>query len=435
MKTPLTFLLSLTFLFLFSGSVYGDDFDDGKDAMRRGDYKTGIGKFKLLAKQGHTEAQFTLGVLYSHGIGVTLSGKESVKWFERAAELGHVPAQYSLGLMFYKGDKVQQNYMEAKKWFLKAAKLGYAEAQSQLSLMYYTGLGVIQDFKKAEKYGLMAAEQGDAQAQTTLSTIYSEGNGVPINDEESVKWLQLAANQGFADAQFLLGFRYETGLGVQKNHMEALNWYRKAAKRGNAKAQSKLDETTEKMAEATLNKNKNSSVELNQSASIFLECKTVKIKLLETDILELDIAKGKLIWVEDDVGFLVNLPMKIEDFSDNIIRASYTMKEMLARTLSSNQEFDKKQLANLREMKSTIEYFKNVVPQKLIESGLSPEESKKKAEGLFDSIFGSKQYVELDRNSGEILWIQPHIKSQIVGGNDVQRKVKKGKCMKLGKKF
>ena len=32
MKTPLTFLLSLTFLFLFSGSVYGDDFDYGYDA-------------------------------------------------------------------------------------------------------------------------------------------------------------------------------------------------------------------------------------------------------------------------------------------------------------------------------------------------------------------------------------------------------------------
>ena len=35
MKTPLTFLLSLTFLFLFSGSVYGDDFQDGLDAYNR----------------------------------------------------------------------------------------------------------------------------------------------------------------------------------------------------------------------------------------------------------------------------------------------------------------------------------------------------------------------------------------------------------------
>jgi hypothetical protein len=36
MKTKkLTFLLSLTFLFLFSGSFYGDNFQDGVDAFKR----------------------------------------------------------------------------------------------------------------------------------------------------------------------------------------------------------------------------------------------------------------------------------------------------------------------------------------------------------------------------------------------------------------
>ena len=56
MNKQFTLLLSLTFLFLFSGSVYGDDYKDGKDAMRRGDYKTGIGKFKLLAEQGEEKS-------------------------------------------------------------------------------------------------------------------------------------------------------------------------------------------------------------------------------------------------------------------------------------------------------------------------------------------------------------------------------------------
>ena len=37
---PLTFLLALTFLFLFSGSVYGDDFKDALDAIKRGDFRT-----------------------------------------------------------------------------------------------------------------------------------------------------------------------------------------------------------------------------------------------------------------------------------------------------------------------------------------------------------------------------------------------------------
>ena len=43
MKTkPLTFLLALTFLFLFSGSsvVFGDDMQDGFDAAASGDFET-----------------------------------------------------------------------------------------------------------------------------------------------------------------------------------------------------------------------------------------------------------------------------------------------------------------------------------------------------------------------------------------------------------
>ena len=53
MKTkPLTSLLALTFLFLFSGSVFGDDFQDGLDAYDRKDYKEAVRLFRLSAEQG-----------------------------------------------------------------------------------------------------------------------------------------------------------------------------------------------------------------------------------------------------------------------------------------------------------------------------------------------------------------------------------------------
>ena len=35
MNKPLTFLLAVTFLFLFGGSVYGDDYQDGMDAAKK----------------------------------------------------------------------------------------------------------------------------------------------------------------------------------------------------------------------------------------------------------------------------------------------------------------------------------------------------------------------------------------------------------------
>ncbi len=72
MKTkPLTFLLALTFLFLFSGSsvVFGDDLQDGLDAAQRQDYKTAHRLWLPLAEQGVAEVQYNLGVMYSNGQG------------------------------------------------------------------------------------------------------------------------------------------------------------------------------------------------------------------------------------------------------------------------------------------------------------------------------------------------------------------------------
>ena len=47
MKTLLTFLLSLTFLFLFSGSVYGEELQDAIDAYQKQDWKEAVKWYHL----------------------------------------------------------------------------------------------------------------------------------------------------------------------------------------------------------------------------------------------------------------------------------------------------------------------------------------------------------------------------------------------------
>ena len=47
MNKKLTFLLSLTFLFLFGCSDNGGDFQDGVDAHKRKDYKEAVRLFRL----------------------------------------------------------------------------------------------------------------------------------------------------------------------------------------------------------------------------------------------------------------------------------------------------------------------------------------------------------------------------------------------------
>ena len=87
-KTKLTFLLSLTFLFLFSGSVYGDDYQDGVDAYLKQDYKTAHKLFLSLAEQGDASAQFNLGMMYDNGRGVPQDYALAYMWFNLCGSSG-----------------------------------------------------------------------------------------------------------------------------------------------------------------------------------------------------------------------------------------------------------------------------------------------------------------------------------------------------------
>ena len=90
MKTSLTFLLSLTFLFLFSGSsvVIADDYQDGLDAYKRQDYKEAIKWFRLSAEQGHAKAQNNLGSMYEKGQGVLQDYSLAHMWWNICGSSG-----------------------------------------------------------------------------------------------------------------------------------------------------------------------------------------------------------------------------------------------------------------------------------------------------------------------------------------------------------
>jgi hypothetical protein len=122
---PLTFLLSLTFLFLFSGFVYGDDYDDAIDAYKRKDYKEAVRLYRLSAEQGDPDAQYNLGQFYLRGeLGVPQDYKEAVKWYRKAAEQYDVDAQSNLGFMYNKGQGVPQDYVIAHMWFNLCGSIG-----------------------------------------------------------------------------------------------------------------------------------------------------------------------------------------------------------------------------------------------------------------------------------------------------------------------
>ena len=226
MKTKqFIFLLLLTLLFLFTSSCGDDyDFDVAYDAHEKGDFKTAHRLFLPQAEQGHSLAQYNLGVMYQNGQGVPQDYKEAVKWYRLAAEpdqvnQGVTAAQYYLGWIYQNGQGVPQDYKEAVKWYRLAAEQGRfnlcgsitmylksencvenknisAKAQFELGAMYQNGLGVSQDYKEAVKWYRLSAEQGDPETQYILGTMYKDGRGVPQDYALAHMWFNLSGSNG-----------------------------------------------------------------------------------------------------------------------------------------------------------------------------------------------------------------------------------------------
>jgi TPR repeat protein len=96
---------------------------------------------------------------------------EAVRWFRLAAEQGHTGAQFRLGLAYGLGDGVPQDYGEAVRWFRLAAEQGHADAQATLGYMYAAGQGVVQDYVSAHMWLNIATAAGSAEARRARDSV------------------------------------------------------------------------------------------------------------------------------------------------------------------------------------------------------------------------------------------------------------------------
>jgi hypothetical protein len=195
-----------------------------------------VQELKVNAEKGDAKAQYTLGLCYHEGQGVTKDYSEAVKWFRKAAEQGFADAQFTLGSEYRKGEGVSKNIAEAVKWFRKAAEQNSAEAQFNLGGCYVMGEGVKKDYVEAVNWFRKAAEQDFAAAQAKLGYCYYYGQGVTKDEAEAVIWYRKAAEQNDTDAQNNLGVCFAFGTGVAKDYVEGYKWILLAAAKGFDKA-------------------------------------------------------------------------------------------------------------------------------------------------------------------------------------------------------
>ncbi len=214
------------------------DYSAGQRAYERGDYATALKECLPPATAGDPNAQFRLGFMYAHGLGVPQNFAEAIRWYRKAADQGSAVAEHNLAVRY--AFAVPPNFAEALRWYRKAADQGYAHSQSNLGVMYYQGQGVPQDYAEAVRWWRRAADQGVAPALDGLGDAYRMGRGVRQDDAEAVRWYRKAADQGLAEALSNLGDAYRRGQGVRQDDAEAIRLYRKAADQGLAEAQLNL---------------------------------------------------------------------------------------------------------------------------------------------------------------------------------------------------
>jgi uncharacterized protein len=218
MNKQLTFLLSLTFLFLFSGSsvVFGiDPIIEKKisDAGKKGDYQTVLNLLAPLAEKGDPDAQTNLGFFFEQ----SKDYREAFKLYRLSARQGNTLGMYNLGNMYANGTGVKQDNNEAVKWIKLAAEKGLPSAFYNLGGHYRRGQGVEKNYEIALKFYWIASKLGHVNAKQNLGVMYVKGMGVERNYVIGYMLFDIADSEGHASS---INARDQTALKMLPQQIE-----------------------------------------------------------------------------------------------------------------------------------------------------------------------------------------------------------------------
>ena len=124
-----------------------------------------------------------------------------MKWYRTAANQGFSEAQYSLGVIYTNGEGVPEDYAEAVKWYRLAAKQGEVKAQHNLALMYHNGFGVPQDDLWAHMWLTIASGQGNKSSDEVRGIIAESMTSADIS--EAQKMARECLNSKYQNCGFL----------------------------------------------------------------------------------------------------------------------------------------------------------------------------------------------------------------------------------------
>jgi TPR repeat protein len=144
---------------------------------------------------GDAQAQCSMGLRYLDGYaGTPVDATKAAHWFKAAAEQGHAEAQYHLGNLYSQGKGVDQDDGEAARWIRTAAEQNEPVAEFFLGSLYYEGKGVARDTTRALRWLHQSADHGVKAAGLLIGIIYFNGDGVEKDPVLGLAWVIYAGD-------------------------------------------------------------------------------------------------------------------------------------------------------------------------------------------------------------------------------------------------
>ncbi|BBM84137.1 Sel1-like repeat-containing protein kinase family protein [Candidatus Uabimicrobium amorphum] len=225
-----------------------------------------------LEKLNSAFAIHSLGMMYTHGIGVLEDRNRALNYYNLAMKRQYIPSFLEAGTILEKQKKYLEaakvyqraiklkspeaferlallhlhkrlttnNIVNAEVWLKKGASLGSGRAMNGLAYFYFNTYSGAQDINESMSWLRKAVKYGDLTAYYNLGKFHLQGVFVEQDTQKGLKYLEYAAENGHANATFELGEAYFIGKKVEKDHRRALVYFRQAAFKNSVEAVGRL---------------------------------------------------------------------------------------------------------------------------------------------------------------------------------------------------
>jgi len=238
-----------------------------------------------MAKKGHPEAMYLMGVAYLVGGFVDIDPSKAYNWFERAALKDHADAAFRCGFIIVHYQEKIQTDKTALQWFEKASELGSPAGQCAVGNMWTTYKIKTQrwwnrwiyqyscpDAKKAYSLYCTAAQQEytpaiyfkglhqrygwgttknkeyaretwkQACAHNDKDSAYAISQTYSYNDPQYWEYLEKSADWGHSQAQWKLALALQAKRD-DRSKEQAITWLRRSAMQRNPNSMLLLSQT------------------------------------------------------------------------------------------------------------------------------------------------------------------------------------------------